>query len=207
MTSSEDSETPRLSPERWVEDHGDYLYNYAFGRLRQADAAEDAVQETLLAALKGAASFAGRSSERTWLVGILKHKIIDHLRKQFRETPVEDIESLPNEQEQVFHKTGSRKGHWIVERGPADWGNPAHFVERKEFWEFFQKCLEALPARFRSCYTLYEIDGEKADLVCKEFGISPSNLWVILHRTRKQLRRCLEITWIGKPPWPKEPAS
>ena len=68
------------TPDDWVEAHGDYLFNFAIGQLRDASVAEDLVQDTFLAAFKARDRFSGQSSERTWLVGILRHKICDHLR-------------------------------------------------------------------------------------------------------------------------------
>src|SRR5215510_12490677 len=99
---------PMLDPTIWLERHGDYLYRYAMLRLRDSSAAEDVVQETLLAALKSAARFAGASSERTWLVGILKHKISDWFRRQ-RET----TDSI-NSDEEFFDKDG----FWKSEKRP-----------------------------------------------------------------------------------------
>src|SRR5688500_10622854 len=89
-------------PERWLDDHGDYLFKYAVFRLRDDIVAEDAVQETFLAALKAYENFEGRGSERTWLVGILKHKIIDHFRRVGREAPIgEEPDEGPEQREQL----------------------------------------------------------------------------------------------------------
>ncbi len=146
----------------WVEKYGDYLYNYAYSRLREETAAEDAVQETFLAALKSREKYAGISSERTWLTGILKHKIVDSIRKRFRGQPTPDDKPLPVETEEAFGPVGHKwHGHWVPERGPIDWGNkPDTFLENKEFWEILDICLKAcrhalpqyLPStRWRNC--------------------------------------------------------
>jgi RNA polymerase sigma-70 factor (ECF subfamily) len=110
---------PRLSdPERWVEDYGDYLFKFALVRLRDPAKAEDMVQETFLAALKGGDKFAGRSAEKSWLVGILKNKVCDHFRKASRETSLTDMEFYRDEEGDKFIPDGLFKGGWIHELGP-----------------------------------------------------------------------------------------
>jgi RNA polymerase sigma-70 factor (ECF subfamily) len=199
MTESFDQQDQSfLNPREWVDRYGDYLFRYAYSRLRDRVSAEDAVQDTFLAALKARSTFAARSSERSWLVGILKHKIVDHLRKKFLEHPGEQPDVLPCEKEHVFGTSGKWRGHWIQDRGPIEWGgNPSEFLEKREFWEVFERCLKELPPRLASAFTLHQMEEMKPGPICKELGITPTNLWVMLHRTRKQLRRCLEINWIG----------
>ena len=114
--------TPGLSdPERWVELHGDYLFKYALIRLRDPAKAEDAVQETFLAALKGGKSFQGKSAEKSWLVGVLKNKIYDHYRKSSRETSFTDLEFYSDEESDRFVPDGMFKDGWIHELGPLEW--------------------------------------------------------------------------------------
>jgi RNA polymerase sigma-70 factor (ECF subfamily) len=191
----------RRHPDEWVDSYGDLLYNYAFSRLRDPVAAEDAVQETFLAALKGRDSFAGESSERTWLVGILKHKVIDHLRKTFREQPADQTDRLPVDDMEVFTKSGEWAGHWIAGKWPKEWSdNPGELVEKKEFWEILYLCLEQLPARLSSVFAMREMEELETDIICKELGITATNLWVMLHRSRRQMRQCLESRWLGDAP-------
>ena len=108
-------------PERWVGEHGDYLFKYALMRLRDPAKAEDAVQETFLAALKGGKSFAGRSAEKSWLVGILKNKVCDHYRKASRETVFTDLEFYSDEESDRFIPDGLFKDGWIHDLGPQEW--------------------------------------------------------------------------------------
>src|SRR6185503_1374188 len=116
-----------------VEQHRAYLMRYALLQLRDETAAEDAVQETLLAALKGDARFAGRSSVKTWLTGILKHKIIDHLRRLARERPLADPDAEPDSRDDdVADATFGEDGHW--HHFPSDWGTPEASLESKQFW-------------------------------------------------------------------------
>ena len=187
-------EKPRSSnPSDWVDRHGDYLFRYAMLRLRDRSAAEDLVQETFLAALKDRISFSGNSSEATWLVGILKHKIADHFRHQAREAPLEDADLREQPDPSVFNVSG----HWTS--GPTDWGgNPADLYREKKFLDQLTKCLSGLSPNHANAFTLREIEGEDTGEICKVLNVSETNLWVILHRARMQLRRCLEIHWFNK---------
>jgi RNA polymerase sigma-70 factor, ECF subfamily len=181
-------------PATWVDSHGDYLFRYALMRLRNREAAENAVQETFLAALSARKSFGGRSSERTWLVGILKHKIIDHYRKSFRESSISQIQSDEEQTiDQFYDAVENPKGY------PKDWmPDPAKVLHSREFWDVFKGCLGHLPQRTASAFSMREMDGMETDEICKELGISPTNLWVMLHRARLQLRACLEENWFEK---------
>jgi RNA polymerase sigma-70 factor (ECF subfamily) len=186
----------KLDIDNWVDNYGDYLYNYAFSRLRDKKACEDVVQETFLAALRNRESYAGDASEKTWLTGILRHKIFDHLRKLIREKPIEMIENMPDEVDQRFIQGGPYTGHWDYYQAPVDWGkNPESFLEQKEFQEVLQYCLGKLSERIAGVFMLYQIEGYTAEEICKEIGLSSTNLWVMLHRARRQLRQCLEDNW------------
>lgn len=181
---------PNLDPSKWVDRYGDYLFRYAMLRLRDRSAAEDMVQETFLAALKDRGTFSGGSSEATWLVGVLKHKIADHFRRQAREAPLEE-EDL-REHPDAAHFNGV--GHWTT--GPAEWGrNPADHCRNEEFLDHFRKCLSGLSSNHVNAFTLREIEGLGTAEICKVLGVSETNLWVILHRARSLLRRCLEARW------------
>src|SRR6266508_4735212 len=135
---SEPQRTPQSqSPDfsAWVDLHGDYLYKYAIFRLRDSSAAEDAVQETFLAALKAYRNFEGRGSERTWLVGILKHKITDHFRRSTREAPIGEGEDDGPEHAEFFTRTDEWEHHWNTNYAPTDWhATPAQLVEQGDFW-------------------------------------------------------------------------
>jgi len=176
-----------------VDRYGDYLFRYAVLRLRDRSAAEDLVQETFLAALSGRDRFSGGSSESTWLVGILKHKIADHFRRQAREAPAgrEELRDFPDP------AAFDGSGHWIS--GPAEWGgNPADLLRQREFLEQFLECLSGLSASHANAFTLREIEGAAAAEICKVLNVSETNLWVILHRARSSLRRCLETRWFAR---------
>ena len=179
--------------ECWVDRHGDCLYRYALLRLRAPDLAADAVQETFLEALRARESFAARSSERTWLIGILRHKILDHFRRSGREQAA--LGALPHGA--AVESGFDRRGHWKV--APEAWaGEPSRKLETQEFWDQFGRCLSRLPRGLADAFFLREVDGLGADEVQELLGISPANLWARLHRARTLLRDCLEIGWFGR---------
>ncbi len=178
--------------ETWVDEHGDALYNYALSRLRNPSSAEDVVQETFLAAHRSLSDFSGRSSPRTWLIGILKHKVIDLIRKESREQPIEEIETMEAPEEEFF----DRKGHWRIK--PVDWQvHPGKVLEQKEFMAVLLQCLKHLPDRLHRLFILRELEDMSSAEICKELEITSSNLWVMLHRARMRLRGCLTENWIG----------
>lgn len=196
MVQFAESKKTQHNPERWLDEHGDYLYAYAMSRLREPEVAEELVQEALLAALQGRNKFAGNCSERTWLVSILKHKIIDHYRRSSRRANVENIDTLMAEPEESFQAEGEWKGHWKNGAGPLDWGSdPYTDLEKNEFWQTFQACLAELPPRLAQVFTLREVEAYSSAEVCEILNITESNLWVMLHRARAQLRKSLERRW------------
>lgn len=179
-----------------IEGERAYLLRYARLQLRDPAQAEDAVQETLLAALEGAARFAGKSSLRTWLTGILKHKIIDQLRRAGREQALTGIDDDRPEAEAV-DALFAPDGHW--REFPAQWGNPDTALENSRFWTAFEECAQRLPARTARVFMMREIMDMPTEDICKELDITATNCWVMLHRARLTLRECLELQWFGKP--------
>ena len=185
-------------PERWVDLYGDYLFKFALMRLRDAARAEDAVQETFLAALKGGKTFAGRSAEKSWLVGILKNKICDHYRRASRETSFTDMEFYSDEDGDRFVADGQFKDGWIHELGPQEWTSPGASLDSEAFWKTFHDCSSKLPKNVSAVFSLREVDGVESKEICALLNISENNLWVMLHRARMALRRCLETNWFTK---------
>ena len=182
-----------MNPDTWVTEHGDYLFKYAYLRLGDHASAEDAVQETFLAAMQAADRFDGRVPVKYWLRGILRHKVVDHIRKHARETKVEDFE-----QDEILGKF-IFKAFGIPERSPDSWKfNPRKAYEQKEFWDVFYHCLDGLKGTMRQAFALRELEGQSTEEICKELGVAPNNLWVILHRARSNLKTCLEKNWLQK---------
>ena len=175
--------------ERWLDEHGDALYAYALPRVRSPEAAEDLVQETLLAALSSRDRFDGRSSARTWLISILKHKLVDHLRKAVRQRPLTEVQSSP-EMSELF----DARGRWKVK--VSAWkGDPHLVLEDAEFRGVLARCLAGLPSRIAQLFWLREAEGIGSEQLCQELDISPTNLWTMMHRARLRLRKCLSINW------------
>ncbi|MBI9062673.1 MAG: sigma-70 family RNA polymerase sigma factor [Marinilabiliaceae bacterium] len=182
-----------LDPNHWVNTYGDILYRYAYARVNDAELAQDLVQETFLAGLKNLKTFQGKSSESTWLIAILKRKVIDHYRKKSTTSEF----SMDNNNDRFSNAKSSIKGHWIKEKAPHNWISDAEKqIESNEFMEILQACIKHLPDKWASCFALRVMEEMKGEEVCKELDITSSNLWVILHRARLQLRECIEKSWI-----------
>lgn len=188
-----------LDPTTWVDEHGDCLYRFALMRLRDGSLAEDVVQETLLSAIQATSSYTGKATERTWLIGILKHKIIDHYRKNNKQVQLTEEDTDLTGTERFFERPDKWSGHWAIPLRPVDpERSPEDVIERGEFWDVMKACLSALPDRVAKVFTLREMDGLSSDEICDALGLSPSNFWVMMHRARMQLRRCVEIKWFRK---------
>lgn len=181
---------PALSSD-WVDAHADYLFNFAIGQVRDTGIAEDLVQETFLAAVRARETYSGQSSERTWLVGILRHKIYDHLRKACRERAVRHDPSPENDPE-----SWEESMLWLHDVA-AETQLPSRRIELAEFRENLESALGKLPPRIAQVFQLYEIEERPNREVCARMQISESNLWVMLHRARKQLREQLGGWWFG----------
>ena len=176
--------------------HRRYLVRVAQLQLRDADLAEDVVQETLLAALGAREGFSGRSSVKTWLTGILKHKIVDAIRQRQRQPVVLatfDDETDLDEFDPLFKDNGA----W--EAPPADWGDPENVLSRREFLGVVELCLEKLPPNTARVFMMREVMELETEEICKELTITANNLWVILYRARMALRHCLEQNWFSDP--------
>lgn len=187
-----DEKDRALDPELWVDEHGDYLYRYAMMKVRNPDLAEDLVQETLMAGIRGLERFSGKSSIRTWLVGILKHKIIDYLRTKYREQPLSDFEMEDKTYGQLFDEFD----HW--RQGLSSWKvDPLELANDGEFMRTLHECLSKLPERHAQAFQLRVLDDLTTDEVCKILNVTTTNLNVMLHRARLGLRECLEVNWFA----------
>jgi len=176
-----------LDPAAWVDRHGDALYRYAVSRLRDPDSAEEVVQETFMAALRARDQFSGKGSEGAWLLGICKRKVIDHIRRRNRSDAASGGDLGTDPSEALF----DAKGNWKFDPRMFQ-GRPEASLEREEFWEAFRGCLGGLSQRQADAFSLRELDGLSTKEICKELEISTSNLWVLLHRARLQLTRCMK---------------
>jgi RNA polymerase sigma-70 factor (TIGR02943 family) len=184
---------PKLDPETWLDQYGDYLYRFALARIKDQTVAEDLVQETFLAALRGRESFKGRSAVKTWLSAILKNKIVDYFRKNSREQLINDTDTISESIDGFFHKNGN----WKIR--PGKWNlDPSKIYEQREFMDMLYKCLSELPNRLSKAFVLREIEGYSTKEICNDLQVSSTNSWVMLYRARLFLRRCLELFWFNK---------
>ena len=177
-----------------LDTHRRYLLRVAQLQLRDPDLAEDVVQETLLAALGAQAGFTGKSSVKTWLTGILKHKIVDAIRQKQRQPIIAasfDEETDLDEFDPLFKDNGA----W--DAPPADWGDPENALSRAQFFDIMQFCLDKLPPNTARVFMMREVMELESDEICKELTITANNLWVILYRARMSLRQCLEQNWFA----------
>jgi RNA polymerase sigma-70 factor (TIGR02943 family) len=189
------SSTHIVDPHKWVANHADYLYSYAISRLNDEDVARDLVQDTFLAALERVNSFEGRSTERTWLTAILKFKIIDIYRGKAaglanaRNNGATGIEPID-----FFDEAD---GHWKEIHRPQEFAHSADSpLLSREFQNTLQSCMDKLPALWLAIFTMKHMDDIATKIICSELKVTAANFWVIIHRTKLNLRACLQKNWI-----------
>lgn len=181
--------TPQINPDKWVDSYSDYLFNYAIVRVNDREVAKDLISETFLAGLRSMKNFKGKATERTWLISILKRKIIDHYRK---------INSKKGKAEVRMNYTDKdQDGDWLEERVADDYGQSAEeSLVNNELGDAIYTCLEKINPKHAQIFKMKTIDNFDSEVICNEFGITSSNLWVIIHRARTALAECLEDKWL-----------
>jgi RNA polymerase sigma-70 factor (TIGR02943 family) len=196
--------TSGLHPEHWVERYSDYLYSFAYARLRKEEVAEDLVQDTFFSALRARETFLANASEKTWLISILKRKIIDYYRKKSTQNelsildkPVENEDGSSGSNDHFFNNTMS-VDHWASGASPQPWKkNFETSVESDEFYNILKKCISKMPEKTAAAFTLKNLDDMDSEEICKELNISPSNFWVMMHRAKLMMRECMEKNWFN----------
>ena len=179
-----------LNPEVWVEKYGDALFRYAYSRLRDSNAAEEVVQETFLAGVRYSEQFAGRGSEQGWLIGILKRKIVDYVRMRNKHSKAAPYEDEHDPSAQMFDENGKWKP------GAIRWSpEPGEKIEMAELKDLVEDCLKSLPQGQADVFMLSVMEEMDSDDICKELGISPTNMWVRMHRARLGLAKCVGSKW------------
>ena len=184
-------------PALWLDRYGDELYRFALSRVADATEAEELVQETLLSALHALDTFRGEASERTWLFLILRRKLIDLYRRRARHPQV-SLDQLPPDgpsEADFFHPDN---GHWRREQHPISWHSADGALEQQELQQALRGCQEKLPARPAAVFMLRFVEELTAEEICRELQLSPANYWVLVHRAKLQLRRCLEKHGLGR---------
>jgi len=178
----------QLNPNKWIDLYSDYLFNYTVSRVNDREIAKDLVQDTFFAGLKAMDNFKGEASERTWLISILKRKIIDHYRK---------INSKKGKAEvRMSYNSDENEGDWLEERvaDPYD-KNAEDNLMNSELEEAIYNCLGKLPKKQADVFKMKTILGYETETICNELNINPSNLWVIIHRARTAMVECMEKNW------------
>lgn len=196
MQSAEQTREERHDPKRWLERHGDVLYRYALMHMGNPAAAEDAVQETLIAAWRGHDGFQGTASERSWLFGILRHKINDYFRTESRWALLDEHSEEPDfdAADDIEAELFTPEGRWRIR--PGGWGgDPLDHYEQQQFWQVFRDCLAHLPQRLREGFMMREVQEEEVARICTVLTITENHLYVLLHRARLRMRLCLESNW------------
>ena len=181
-----------LNPETWVKDYGDYLYGYAYSRMRDANAAEDVLQETLLAGVKYSGQYAGKGSVRGWLIAILKRKIIDHFRSRKKHAGA----SFGDEDDAFDPSTVlfDQQGNW--KPGTFKWApSPENNLETSELADIVQDCLKGIPKGHADVFVLSVMEEMDSAAICEQLNITPSNMWVRMHRARLGLAKCVSEKW------------
>lgn len=178
-----------FNPDKWVDNYADALYAYTMARVNDMQLAEDIVQNTFLSAWKGRDTYKGQASEKNWLYAILKNKIVDHFRKQSTGSLTLDA----GKEGQYFED-----GHWTEAAAPKEWGQYTEQpVEKKEFYSVLEKCKQKLKNIQQAVFVMKYMEDAEAEDICKVLNITSSNYWVLIHRAKLQLRKCLEKNWIG----------
>lgn len=183
-----------LSPERWVELYGDYLFSYTKNRISNTTDAEGLVQDTFLAAYSAKNAFKGNASEKTWLTAILKRKIIDYYRKNNSKKTYcfSEIDYFQQEGDAVV-------GEWLPSKAPLNWEKTIdELIENEELGQTLNHCMDKLPKMLYQTFKMKTLDEIDSKEICNVLNISTSNLWVMLHRARLALRDCLETNWYKK---------
>lgn len=182
-------ESNLLKPEDWIDLYADYLFNYTITRVNDREIAQDLVQDTFLAALKSAKNYKGEASERTWLISILKRKIIDHYRK---------INSNKGKAEvrMTYINDDRAEDDWLEQRVKDSASlNAENLMENEELGNAIHACLSKLPKKQAEVFKLKTIDGQDTETICNDLNITASNLWVLIYRARTSLITCLEKNW------------
>lgn len=178
----------KIDPNKWVDKYSDYLFNFTIVRVNDRELAQDLISETFLAGLKSMKNFKGEATERTWLISILKRKIIDYYRKSNSKKGRAEVK--------IQYNDDANEGDWLEENAPDRFDKTAEdMMENEELGIAILECMENLPEKQAKIFKMKTIDGFDTEAICNEFNITPSNLWVIIHRARTTLAQCLEKNW------------
>lgn len=185
------------NPNNWVEQYSDQLFRFALVRVNKRELAEDLVHDTFVSALNSLKGFKGESSEKTWLYSILRNKIIDYYRSSEKKMTSKfyNIDDGSGN-DRYFYSEGKTQGGWIEDKAPGNFYESADQpLEREEFMQILKLCMDFLPFKWAEVFRMKNMEELNSKEICKELEITPSNLWVIIHRAKLQLRECMEERW------------
>ncbi len=191
-------ETSSVTIRSWVDAWSDKMYSWALYKTNSKETAEDLVQEAFMAAYQSFSKFEEKSSPKTWLFGILNHKIADHFRKVYRNPVVNESDRNPGAGKDFLDTFFDADERWIKEQRPQPWAEDTHLFDNPEFAKTLRACMNKLPSNWFAAINLKYLEEKKGDQICQELGIAPTNFWQILHRAKLQLRKCLEVHWFKK---------
>lgn len=187
------------TPEIWVDQFSEEFFRFAMYRVKNREVAEDLVQDTFLSGLNSLGNFRRDCPEKSWLYNILRNKIIDHFRKKVNQEIKQSSSAIETDEDAFFNHFFKKDGHWNDTNAPESWDISADkLLEREEFMHFLMLCLSLLPEMWSKVFSLKNIEDCSTKEICKELDITPSNLWTIIHRSKLQLRGCLEKRWKDK---------
>lgn len=198
-----EEKTPGLEPEKWIERYSDYLYSFAYARLRKEEVAEDLVQDTFFSALRAKDTFLNNASEKTWLISILKRKIIDYYRKKSTQNELnvldKPVQTADGTRDHFFEDAATYSGHWTEGAAPKVWKKDFETsVDSDEFLDILKRCITKLPEKTAAAFTMKNMDDLDTEEICKELNITASNYWVMMHRAKLMLRECMEKNWFAE---------
>ena len=191
-------DTSSITIKSWVEAYSDKMYSWTLYKTNSKETSEDLVQETFIAAFQSFEKFEEKSEPKTWLFGILNHKIADHFRKVYRQPVVNESDRNPEPGKFFFDTFFDADGSWIKEQRPQSWPDDSHLLDDAEFVKILQVCMKKLPANWFAAINLKYLEEKKGEQICQELEITATNFWQILHRAKLQLRKCLEVHWFKK---------
>jgi RNA polymerase sigma-70 factor (ECF subfamily) len=194
-----DTSNPSATLKCWVDLYSDKMFTWAFHKTSNRETAEDLVQDTFLSAFQSLGKFEGKSEPQTWLFAILNNKIAEYFRKMYRQNTINATQAEEQNSKSLLNNLFDADGSWTKEQQPKTWETEqTNLLDDADFIKIFQSCMGNLPDNWLAAIQLKYLDDKKGELICQELEITPTNFWQILHRSKLQLRKCLEIHWFKK---------
>lgn len=179
----------------WLAKYGDDMYSWAYYKTSSKETAEDLVQDTMVSVYKSYEKYKPGSNPKTWLFTILNNKIIDYYRSSNTQ---KSVNQTTLQGKQLEDDNFDSDGIWNRDQDPL-WGNTEeHLLDNPDFLIVMESCIEDLPPNWRGVVLGKYFHHKKGSQICKELGITSSNLWQMAHRAKLQLKECLEANWKNK---------